>query len=159
MSYFSLNDKKNVFQNRASTIFGMLVTAVTVISFTPMFIEKSVKSGINNSSQCIPNTCNVEYNYVILSCTAGEMQTSKSLLFCLIHVMKDHIYFRFSIDKDDDKKVFKLDFGLKLCFDNNCVIDKMFLEDYEILIPICNENFTLSGKYFLRLLLLMICCF
>ena len=74
--------------------------------------------------------------------------------------MKDHIYFRFSIDKDDDKKVFKLDFGLKLCFDNDCVIDKMFLEDYEIPIPICNENFTFSGKYFLiRLLLLMICCF
>jgi hypothetical protein len=73
--------------------------------------------------------------------------------------MKDHIFFRFSIDKDDDKKVFKLDFGLKLCFDNNCVIDKMFLEDYEIPIPICNENFTFSGKYFLRLLLLMICCF
>jgi hypothetical protein len=70
-----------------------------------------------------------------------------------------YIFFRFSIDKDDDKKVFKLDFGLKLCFDNNCVIDKMFLEDYEILIPICNENFTFSGKYFLRLLLLMICCF
>ena len=81
MSYFSLNDKKNVFQNRASTIFGMLVTAVTVISFTPMFIEKSVKSGINNSSQCIPNTYNVEYENVILSGSAGEIYTSKSLLF------------------------------------------------------------------------------
>ena len=55
--------------------------------------------------------------------------------------------FRLTIDKDDTKKVFKIDFGLKLCFQGSCVIDQMFLEDHEIPIPICNENFTFSGKY------------
>ncbi|CAG2196997.1 unnamed protein product [Mytilus edulis] len=46
------------------------------------------------------------------------------------------------IDKDTDKKVFKLDFGLRICFEGDCVIDEMYLEDHEIPIPICNENFT-----------------
>jgi hypothetical protein len=72
---------KKCFSKLASTIFGMSITAVTVISFTPMLMERIVKSGINNSSQCIPNTYNVEYENVILSGSAGEIYTSKSLLF------------------------------------------------------------------------------
>ncbi|VDI70196.1 Hypothetical predicted protein [Mytilus galloprovincialis] len=51
----------------------------------------------------------------------------------------------FVIDKNDDKKVFEIDFGLKLCFQGSCIIDQMFLENHEIPIPICNENFTFSG--------------
>ncbi|XP_052071172.1 uncharacterized protein LOC127709610 [Mytilus californianus] len=56
-----------------------------------------------------------------------------------------------SVDKDTYKKVFKLDFGLRICFKGDCVIDQMFLEDHEIPIPICNENFTFSGDSILAL--------
>jgi hypothetical protein len=68
---------KKCFSKSASTIFGMSVTAV----YSDQLIEKNVKSGINNSSQCIPNTSIVEYENVILSGSAGEIYTSKSLLF------------------------------------------------------------------------------
>ena len=77
----------------------------------------------------------------------GYMPKTKLSVVILAQLNYCLCRFRFSIDKDDTKKVFKIDFGLKLCFQGNCFIDKLFLEDHEIPIPICNENFTFSGKY------------
>ncbi|KAK3589057.1 hypothetical protein CHS0354_008707 [Potamilus streckersoni] len=47
---------------------------------------------------------------------------------------------RFIIDKDDDKKVFDVDLGLKSQY-----IDDMFIRNIEIPIPVCNENFSIGG--------------
>ncbi|XP_063420822.1 uncharacterized protein LOC134706043 [Mytilus trossulus] len=53
---------------------------------------------------------------------------------------------RGKIVKNDDKKVFVVDFGMKLCIDGGCIFeDTMFIKDFEIPIPICNENFKWPG--------------
>ncbi|CAG2211662.1 unnamed protein product [Mytilus edulis] len=58
----------------------------------------------------------------------------------------DNIHILVKVDKDDDKKVFKVDFGMKLCIAGTCILDDtMFVQDMEIPIPICNENFTWPG--------------
>ncbi|VDH91582.1 Hypothetical predicted protein [Mytilus galloprovincialis] len=50
------------------------------------------------------------------------------------------------IDRDADvKKVFIVNFGLKICIAGDCVLDEYFITDYEVPIPLCNENFTLPG--------------
>ncbi|CAG2189963.1 unnamed protein product [Mytilus edulis] len=50
------------------------------------------------------------------------------------------------IDRDADvKKVFIVNFGLRICIAGDCVIDEYFITDYEVPIPLCNENFTLPG--------------
>ncbi|VDI41391.1 Hypothetical predicted protein [Mytilus galloprovincialis] len=79
---------------------------------------------------------------ILISYNWGQLET--------LTVTKD-FQVLLSIDKDTDKKVFKLDFGLRICFEGDCVIDQMFLEDHEIPIPICNENFTFSGDSILAL--------
>lgn len=56
------------------------------------------------------------------------------------------IYCRLNIDKNDDKKVFIVSFGLKIELSGNVLIDQYLLPDQEIPIPICNENFTLPGE-------------
>lgn len=43
------------------------------------------------------------------------------------------------------KKVFIVDFGMKLCVGGTCFVDEMFITDMSIPIPLCNENFTLPG--------------
>lgn len=49
---------------------------------------------------------------------------------------------RFRVDKDEGKKVFVVDMGLKCDeFEEDTLIN-----DLEIPIPICNANFTLEGK-------------
>ncbi|XP_052081230.1 uncharacterized protein LOC127719255 [Mytilus californianus] len=53
---------------------------------------------------------------------------------------------RGKIAKNDEKKVFVVDFGMKLCIEGSCILDDtMFIQDLEIPIPICNENFTWPG--------------
>ncbi|KAL3873935.1 hypothetical protein ACJMK2_037012, partial [Sinanodonta woodiana] len=47
---------------------------------------------------------------------------------------------RFSIDKDNDKKVFDIDLGLKSQY-----IDKMFLQNIEIPMPVCSADFSIRG--------------
>ncbi|CAG2209692.1 unnamed protein product [Mytilus edulis] len=50
------------------------------------------------------------------------------------------------IDRDADvKKVFSVNFGLRICIAGDCIIDEYFIQDYEVPIPLCNENFTLPG--------------
>lgn len=58
-----------------------------------------------------------------------------------------HVVFRFKINKDDVKKVFIVDFGMKLCVGDTCFVDEMFITDLSIPIPLCNENFTLPGMF------------
>ncbi|KAK3609654.1 hypothetical protein CHS0354_035938 [Potamilus streckersoni] len=51
---------------------------------------------------------------------------------------------RFSIDKDDEKKVFVVNASLKLCVEpGNCIWNGAIVEKMEIPIPICNEDFKL----------------
>jgi hypothetical protein len=50
-----------------------------------------------------------------------------------------------NIDKDDDRKMFVIDFGLKIEIAGNSIIDDYLLENQDVPIPICNENFTLPG--------------
>ncbi|CAC5381354.1 unnamed protein product [Mytilus coruscus] len=58
----------------------------------------------------------------------------------------DNIHILGKIVKNDDKKVFVVDFGMKLCIDGSCILeDKMFIKDLEIPIPICNESFKWPG--------------
>lgn len=53
-------------------------------------------------------------------------------------------FFRFRINKDDLKKVFRVDLGITFGAAN---IDRKLLQDFEIPIPICNGNFSLQGIY------------
>ncbi|ESO82597.1 hypothetical protein LOTGIDRAFT_236952 [Lottia gigantea] len=56
------------------------------------------------------------------------------------------INLKFKIDKDSNKKVFIVDFGVLINLgDEESSIDSKMLEGMEIPIPICNENFTLPG--------------
>lgn len=55
------------------------------------------------------------------------------------------LYSRLNIDKDDDRKMFVIDFGLKIEIGGNSIIDDYLLEKQDVPIPICNENFTLPG--------------
>ncbi|XP_052083601.1 uncharacterized protein LOC127720901 [Mytilus californianus] len=58
----------------------------------------------------------------------------------------DNIHILVKVDKDDEKKVFKVDFGMKLCIGGSCIFDDtMFVQNMEIPIPICNDNFTWPG--------------
>ena len=55
------------------------------------------------------------------------------------------LYFRLNIDKDDARKMFVIDFGLQIEIGGNSIIDNYLLENQDVPIPICNENFTLPG--------------
>ncbi|CAG2190929.1 unnamed protein product [Mytilus edulis] len=58
----------------------------------------------------------------------------------------DNIQILGRIDKNDEKKVFVVDFGMKLCIEGSCILDDtMFIQNMELPIPICNENFTWPG--------------
>ncbi|VDI06314.1 Hypothetical predicted protein [Mytilus galloprovincialis] len=61
-----------------------------------------------------------------------------------IPISKD-IQIKLNIDKDDDRKMFIIDFGLKIVVGEKPLIDQYLLTKQEIPIPICNENFTLPG--------------
>ncbi|CAC5401161.1 unnamed protein product [Mytilus coruscus] len=62
------------------------------------------------------------------------------------YYITDDILILGRIDKNDEKKVFEVDFGMKLCIEGSCILDDMmFIQDLEIPIPICNENFTWPG--------------
>ncbi|XP_076116635.1 uncharacterized protein LOC143084113 [Mytilus galloprovincialis] len=61
-----------------------------------------------------------------------------------IPISKD-IQIKLNIDKDDDLKMFIIDFGLKIVVGEKPLIDQYLLTKQEIPIPICNENFTLPG--------------
>ena len=60
----------------------------------------------------------------------------------LVLFHSNDLLYRFKIDKDDDKKVFLIDIGIKLD-----TIDETILTNHEIPIPVCNANFSLLGKY------------
>ena len=53
---------------------------------------------------------------------------------------------RYTIDKLDDAKQFKIDFGASVCPINGeeCIFDIDIIQDYRVPIPFCNSNFSLS---------------
>jgi len=52
-----------------------------------------------------------------------------------------------NIDKDDARKMFVIDFGLKIEIGGYSIIDDYLLQNQDVPIPICNENFTLPGIF------------
>ena len=63
------------------------------------------------------------------------VNTDKAIMYCI------EIYFSVSIDKDSDKKVFLIDFTIRM----SDILEQTLLTDFEIPIPVCNDNFTLEG--------------
>ncbi|XP_021353372.1 uncharacterized protein LOC110450253 [Mizuhopecten yessoensis] len=63
-----------------------------------------------------------------------------------VQILQD-VMVKFSIGKDDVRKVFVVNFGISICpaDGSSCFIDDYFLSDLDVPIPICNENFTLPG--------------
>ncbi|XP_053398719.1 uncharacterized protein LOC128556879 [Mercenaria mercenaria] len=57
--------------------------------------------------------------------------------------LADDMYITFIIDKNDKKKVFVIDLGIKC---KAADIDKNFLKGFEVPIPVCNGNFSLQGS-------------
>jgi|JYMV01.1.fsa_nt_gi hypothetical protein len=58
---------------------------------------------------------------------------------------------RFKIYRDADvKKVFSVNFGMRVCIAGECTVDEYFIENLEVPIPLCNEDFTLPGQFYLE---------
>ncbi|VDI43603.1 Hypothetical predicted protein [Mytilus galloprovincialis] len=79
----------------------------------------------------------LEMSFILIKYNWGQVER---------YQITDDIHILGRIDKNDEKKVFVVDFGMKLCIEGSCILDDMmFIQDLEIPIPICNENFTWPG--------------
>ncbi|XP_048250793.1 uncharacterized protein LOC124111176 [Haliotis rufescens] len=59
--------------------------------------------------------------------------------------LSDEVVIRYTIDRDETRKVFIVTMGLKLGIGAEPILDSTFLENFDVPIPLCNENFSLPG--------------